>query len=75
MLLDRLESFSEVSLQETFFFRSRTHLTHLYSCLCNQSFSTDYFVYCEVGFTERVIGDHILSFTRQGNKALPAFCA
>jgi cyclopropane-fatty-acyl-phospholipid synthase len=30
-----------------------------------------YFVYCEVGFTERVIGDHILSFTRSGNRSLP----
>lgn len=33
-----------------------------------------YFVYCEIGFTERVIGDHILSFTRSGNKSLPVCC-
>jgi cyclopropane-fatty-acyl-phospholipid synthase len=34
-----------------------------------------YFIYCEVGFTERVIGNHILSFTRSGNKTLPVCCA
>lgn len=34
-----------------------------------------YFIYCEVGFTERVIGNHILSFTRSGNKSLPVCCA
>lgn len=33
-----------------------------------------YFIYCEIGFTERVIGDHILSFTRSGNKSLPVCC-
>ncbi|PWN39527.1 cyclopropane-fatty-acyl-phospholipid synthase [Ceraceosorus guamensis] len=34
-----------------------------------------YFVYCEIGFTERVIGDHILAFTREGNVTLPVICA
>ncbi|CAD6938483.1 unnamed protein product [Tilletia caries] len=34
-----------------------------------------YFVYCEVGFTERVIGDHILTFVREGNTSYPAVCA
>lgn len=34
-----------------------------------------YFIYCEVGFTERVIGDHIITFTRAGNKSLPVCCA
>ncbi|PWZ00842.1 cyclopropane-fatty-acyl-phospholipid synthase [Testicularia cyperi] len=33
-----------------------------------------YFVYCEVGFTHRVIGDHILAFTREGNVTLPVCC-
>ncbi|EPQ29570.1 uncharacterized protein PFL1_02789 [Pseudozyma flocculosa PF-1] len=33
-----------------------------------------YFVYCEVGFTNRVIGDHILAFTREGNVTLPVCC-
>ncbi|PWN49548.1 S-adenosyl-L-methionine-dependent methyltransferase [Violaceomyces palustris] len=33
-----------------------------------------YFVYCEVGFTQRVIGDHILAFTREGNTTLPVCC-
>ncbi|KAJ1033992.1 hypothetical protein NDA18_000866 [Ustilago nuda] len=30
-----------------------------------------YFVYCEVGFTHRVINDHILAFTRENNTTLP----
>ncbi|SNX82209.1 related to cyclopropane-fatty-acyl-phospholipid synthase [Melanopsichium pennsylvanicum] len=30
-----------------------------------------YFVYCEVGFTQRVINDHILAFTRENNTTLP----
>lgn len=30
-----------------------------------------YFVYCEVGFTHRVINDHILAFTRENNSTLP----
>lgn len=30
-----------------------------------------YFVYCEVGFTHRVINDHILAFTRENNTSLP----
>ncbi|KAK0529198.1 hypothetical protein OC835_004409 [Tilletia horrida] len=34
-----------------------------------------YFVYCEVGFSERVIGDHILTFVREGNTTYPAVCA
>ncbi|KDN42072.1 S-adenosyl-L-methionine-dependent methyltransferase [Tilletiaria anomala UBC 951] len=34
-----------------------------------------YFVYCEVGFTQRTIGNHILSFTREGNVTLPVGCA
>ncbi|UZJ57209.1 hypothetical protein CBS101457_006529 [Exobasidium rhododendri] len=34
-----------------------------------------YFIYCEVGFTERVIGDHILTFSRPGNKTYPVCCA
>ncbi|KAE8215265.1 hypothetical protein CF327_g1438 [Tilletia walkeri] len=34
-----------------------------------------YFVYCEVGFSERVIGDHILTFVREGNASYPAVCA
>lgn len=33
-----------------------------------------YFVYCEVGFTHRVIGDHILAFTREGNVTQPVCC-
>ncbi|KAN0059694.1 hypothetical protein ACQY0O_008266 [Thecaphora frezii] len=33
-----------------------------------------YFVYCEVGFTHRIIGDHILAFTREGNITLPVCC-
>ena len=27
----------------------------------------DYFCYCEVGFTERVLGDHIITMVREGN--------
>jgi cyclopropane-fatty-acyl-phospholipid synthase len=27
----------------------------------------DYFCYCEVGFAERVIGDHIFTLVREGN--------
>ncbi|KAK0552342.1 hypothetical protein OC846_002943 [Tilletia horrida] len=34
-----------------------------------------YFVYCEVGFAERVIGDHILTFVREGNTSYPSVCA
>ena len=30
-----------------------------------------YFVYCEVGFTHRVINDHILAFTRENHTTLP----
>ncbi|CBQ70237.1 related to cyclopropane-fatty-acyl-phospholipid synthase [Sporisorium reilianum SRZ2] len=30
-----------------------------------------YFVYCQVGFTHRVINDHILAFTRENNTTLP----
>ena len=30
-------------------------------------FSSDYFCYCEVGFTERVLGDHIITMVREGN--------
>ncbi|KAL6303901.1 S-adenosyl-L-methionine-dependent methyltransferase [Sparassis latifolia] len=26
-----------------------------------------YFCYCEVGFTARILGDHIITFTREGN--------
>ncbi|KAH8081430.1 Mycolic acid cyclopropane synthetase-domain-containing protein [Filobasidium floriforme] len=28
-----------------------------------------YFVYCEIGFAERLIGDHIFSLSREGNRA------
>lgn len=28
---------------------------------------SDYFCYCEVGFAERVIGDHIFTLVREGN--------
>jgi cyclopropane-fatty-acyl-phospholipid synthase len=29
---------------------------------------TDYYCYCEVGFTTRYIGDHIITFTRDGSE-------
>ncbi|KAF8516985.1 hypothetical protein JB92DRAFT_2907695, partial [Gautieria morchelliformis] len=28
-----------------------------------------YYCYCEVGFTTRTLGDHIVTFTREGNTA------
>ncbi|SCV74620.1 BQ2448_7649 [Microbotryum intermedium] len=30
-----------------------------------------YFVYCETGFSMRALGDHILTFTREGNLSIP----
>jgi hypothetical protein len=41
---------------------------HLESLLSNGlSLIPDYFCYCEVGFSERVIGDHIFTLVREGN--------
>ncbi|KAM0789871.1 hypothetical protein ACM66B_006717 [Microbotryomycetes sp. NB124-2] len=31
-----------------------------------------YFVYCEIGFSQRALGDHILTLTREGNLSIPA---
>ncbi|KAK4046516.1 hypothetical protein OIO90_006545 [Microbotryomycetes sp. JL221] len=31
-----------------------------------------YFVYCEIGFSQRALGDHILTLTREGNLSVPA---
>lgn len=28
--------------------------------------TADYFCYCEVGFSERVLGDHIVTMVREG---------
>lgn len=29
-----------------------------------------YFCYCEIGFTTRILGDHIITFTREGNEEM-----
>jgi len=29
-----------------------------------------YFCYCEIGFTKRILGDHIITFTREGHEAM-----
>lgn len=31
-----------------------------------QTLTADYFCYCEVGFSERVLGDHIVTMVREG---------
>ena len=46
------------------------HMAFCESCQAPESFadfSSDYFCYCEVGFTERVLGDHIITMVREGN--------
>ncbi|ORY82941.1 hypothetical protein BCR35DRAFT_79269 [Leucosporidium creatinivorum] len=30
-----------------------------------------YFAYCETGFSQRALGDHILTMTREGNLSIP----